>query len=84
MIDGVTGELFESRLTPSHDHILVITSWLTGLPRPAAVAYAAGPTGSGLYRYLTAVGTWCGASSPWRMAPSRASAWCAEVPAIAV
>jgi transposase len=29
-IDGVTGELIESRLTPSHEHI---QSWLQGLPR---------------------------------------------------
>ena len=44
-IDGVTGELFQSRLTPSHDHI---RSWLGDLPGPVAVAYEAGPTGFGL------------------------------------
>src|SRR3954470_13894539 len=30
-IDGVTGELYQSRLSPSYDHI---TSWLGGLPGP--------------------------------------------------
>jgi len=47
-IDGVTGELFQSKLTPSYDHI---TSWLSDLPGPVAVAYEAGPTGFGLYRH---------------------------------
>src|SRR5665809_29123 len=46
-IDGVTGELFRSRLTPSFDHAL---SWLAGLPGPVAVVYEAGPTGFGLFR----------------------------------
>ena len=50
-IDGVTGELFQTRLTPSYDHI---RSWLADLPGPVAVAYEAGPTGFGLYRHLTA------------------------------
>lgn len=49
-IDGVTGELFQSRLTPSNEQIL---SWLGDLPGPVAVAYEAGPTGFGLYRALT-------------------------------
>jgi transposase len=30
-IDGVTGELVQTRLTPSHEHI---RSWLSGLPGP--------------------------------------------------
>ena len=46
-IDGVTGELFQSRLIPSFEQI---RSWLTRLPGPVAVAYEAGPTGFGLYR----------------------------------
>jgi len=52
-IDGVTGELFQERLTPSYDHI---TSWLRDRPGPVAVAYEAGPTGFGLYRAATAAG----------------------------
>jgi transposase len=34
-IDGVTGELIKTRLTPSHEHI---RSWLGYLPGPVAVA----------------------------------------------
>ena len=43
-IDGVTGELFQSRLTPSYEHI---RSWVVDLPGSVAVAYEAGPTGFG-------------------------------------
>ncbi len=46
-IDGVTGEVWRTRLTPSYDHI---RSWISALPGPVAVAYEAGPTGFGLYR----------------------------------
>ena len=35
-IDGVTGELFQSRLTPSYEHV---RSWLGRLPGPVAVVY---------------------------------------------
>lgn len=47
-IDGVTGELFQTKLTPSYDHI---TTWLTNLPGPVAVVYEAGPTGFGQCRH---------------------------------
>src|SRR6476661_4556688 len=40
-IDGDTGAVVQSRLTPSFDHI---RSWLDGLSGPVAVAYEAGPT----------------------------------------
>ena len=50
-IDGVTGEMFQSKLTPSHEHI---RSWVADLPGPLAAAYEAGQTGFGLYRALTA------------------------------
>lgn len=63
-IDGVTGELFQARLTPSHEHI---RSWLTGLPGPVAVAYEAGPTGFGLYRALTAAGVRCEVVAPSKL-----------------
>lgn len=63
-IDGVTGELMQSRLTPSHEHI---RAWLDGLPGPVAVAYEAGPTGFGLYRYLTAAGIRCEVVAPSRL-----------------
>lgn len=55
-IDGVTGELFQSRLTPSFEHV---TAWVAGLPGPAAVAYEAGPTGFGLARHLSTAGIRC-------------------------
>lgn len=53
-IDSDTGELVQSRLTPSHEHIL---TWLQDLPGPVAVAYEAGPTGFGLYRAVNRTGT---------------------------
>ena len=63
-IDGVTGELFQSRLTPSYDHI---RSWLIDLPGPVAVVYEAGPTGFGLYRSLTAAGIRCEVVAPSKL-----------------
>ncbi len=50
-IDGVTGELVQAKLTPSHEHV---RSWIDDLPGPVAVAYEAGPTGFGLSRSLNA------------------------------
>ena len=63
-IDGVTGELFQARLSPSFDHI---TSWMSDLPGPVAVTYEAGPTGFGLYRQLTAAGIRCEVVAPSRL-----------------
>ena len=63
-IDGVTGELFQSKLTPSHEHI---RSWVGDLPGPVAVAYEAGPTGFGLYRSLTAAGIRCEVVAPSKL-----------------
>src|SRR5215212_8906446 len=63
-IDGVTGELFQARLTPSYDHL---RSWLADLPGPVAVAYEAGPTGFGLYRSLTAAGIRCEVAAPSKL-----------------
>lgn len=63
-IDSVTGELVQSRLTPSHEHI---RAWLDGLPGPVAVAYEAGPTGFGLYRTLTTAGIRCEVVAPSRL-----------------
>src|SRR4051794_22632842 len=59
--DGVTGELLQARLTPSHDHI---RSWIGTLTGPVAVTYEAGPTGFGLYRALTAAGLRCVVAAP--------------------
>jgi transposase len=63
-IDGVTGELIQSRLTPSHDHV---RAWLAGLPGPVAVAYEAGPTGFGLARALAAAGIRCEVVAPSKL-----------------
>lgn len=63
-IDGVTGELFQAKLTPSFDHV---RSWIAGLPGPVAVAYEAGPTGFGLYRHLSAAGIRCQVVAPSKL-----------------
>ena len=63
-IDGVTGELFQAKLTPSHEHI---RSWVEGLPGPVAVTYEAGPTGFGLYRALTTAGVRCEVAAPSKL-----------------
>ncbi|GJF03829.1 MAG TPA: IS110 family transposase [Mycobacteriales bacterium] len=63
-IDGVTGELVQARLTPSHDHI---RSWITELNGPVAVTYEAGPTGFGLARFLTKSGIRCVVAAPSKL-----------------
>jgi transposase len=63
-IDGVTGELVQAKLTPSHDHI---RSWVAELAGPVAVAYEAGPTGFGLYRSLSAAGIRCEVAAPSKL-----------------
>ncbi|MBA2531301.1 MAG: IS110 family transposase, partial [Nocardioidaceae bacterium] len=63
-IDGVTGELFQAKLTPAHDHI---RSWIQELPGPVAVTYEAGPTGFGLYRSLAAAGIRCQVAAPSKL-----------------
>ena len=63
-IDGVTGELFQTKLTPSHEHI---RSWLGDLPGPVAVAYEAGPTGFGLSRALDGAGIRCEVVAPSKL-----------------
>jgi transposase len=63
-IDGVTGEVVQARLTPSHGHI---RSWLAERSGPVAVAYEAGPTGFGLYRSLTTAGIRCVVAAPSKL-----------------
>ncbi|WP_206064932.1 IS110 family transposase [Nocardioides sp. JQ2195] len=63
-IDGVIGELFQAKLTPSHEHI---RGWLADLPGPLAVTYEAGPTGFDLYRTLTAAGIRCVVAAPSKL-----------------
>ncbi|WP_231263133.1 IS110 family transposase [Nocardioides alpinus] len=63
-IDGVTGELVQAKLTPSHEHI---RSWVQALPGPVAVTYEAGPTGFDLYRALTGAGIRCEVAAPSKL-----------------
>jgi transposase len=63
-IDGVTGELVQVRLTPSHEQI---RSWLAGLAGPVAVAYEAGPSGFGLARSLVRAGIRCEVVAPSKL-----------------
>ncbi|WP_406049628.1 IS110 family transposase [Kribbella sp. NBC_00889] len=63
-IDGVTGELVQARLSPSHGEI---RSWLQGLPGPVAVTYEAGPTGFGLSRALNVAGIRCVVAAPSKL-----------------
>ena len=63
-IDGITGELFQTKLSPDFDRI---RSWVADLPGPAAVTYEAGPTGFGLYRALTAAGIRCEVAAPSKL-----------------
>ena len=63
-IDGVTGELVQAKLTPSHDHI---GAWIRELPGPVAVAYEAGPTGFGLARALNADRIRCVVAAPSKL-----------------
>ena len=63
-IDGVTGELFQTKLTPSYEHI---RSWIGDLPGPVAAAYEAGPTGFGLCRSLNASGIRCVVAAPSKL-----------------
>lgn len=63
-IDGVTGELKQARLTPSHEHI---RSWIEQLPGPSAVTYEAGPTGFGLARVLNTSGIRCVVAAPSKL-----------------
>ncbi len=46
-IDGLTGEIIKTRLTPDHGDVI---AWLKRLPGPVRAAYEAGPTGFGLAR----------------------------------
>ena len=63
-LDRETGEVFEQRLTPSHDEI---AAWIRSLPGPAAAVYEAGPTGFGLARSLQAAGIDCEVAAPSKL-----------------
>ena len=63
-IDGVTGELKQASLGPSHEQV---RSWVEALPGPVAVVYEAGPTGFGLCRVLTGAGIRCVVFAPSKL-----------------
>ncbi len=64
-IDGVTGEVFRTKLVPAAE---VVLDWVNTLPRPVAVTYEAGPTGFGLARAMTAAGLRCEVAAPSKLA----------------
>jgi transposase len=63
-LDRSMGEVFERRLTPSHEDIV---AWIRSLPDPAMVTYEAGPTGFGLARALGAAGIECVVAAPSKL-----------------
>ncbi|MHB1475076.1 MAG: IS110 family transposase, partial [Dermatophilaceae bacterium] len=63
-VDGVTGEVFERRLSPAHGDV---AEWLASLPGPVAVVYEAGPTGFGLAWFLVAAGFSCQVAAPSKL-----------------
>src|ERR1700750_1185660 len=67
-LDGGTGELVESRLTPDHGELL---GWLQERPGPVEVVYEAGPTGFGLARFLDEQAVACRVAAPSRLQPAR-------------
>ena len=63
-LDGLTGEVWQRRLTPDPDDVL---GWVSGLPGPVAVVYEAGPTGFGLARHLRGAGVRCVVAAPSKL-----------------
>lgn len=63
-LDTHTGERVERKLTPD---IGDIADFVCRQPRPAAVAYEAGPTGYGLSRYLNDHGIRCVVMAPSKL-----------------
>jgi len=60
-VDGVTGEVWQRKLTPDPGEVL---GWVSGLPGPVRVVYEAGPTGFGLARFLRDHGVGCVVAAP--------------------
>ena len=63
-LDGVTGQVWQRKLTPDRGEIF---AWVSGLPGPVKVAYEAGPTGFGLYRHLSDRGVGCVVAAPSKL-----------------
>ena len=60
-IEGVTGEVFRARLTPSNEQVV---GWVRSLPGPWAATYEAGLTGFGLARAMAAAEIRCEVAAP--------------------
>jgi len=63
-VDGVTGEIWQRKLTPDPAETL---AWVSGLPEPVQVTYEAGPTGFGLARFLRDHGVGCVVAAPSKL-----------------
>jgi transposase len=63
-LDGVTGEVWQQKLTPEPADVW---QWLSGLPQPVKVTYEAGPTGFGLARFLRERGITCPVAAPSKL-----------------
>src|SRR3954447_12207568 len=63
-LDGVTGEVWQRKLTPDPAEVL---GWVRTLPGPVAVAYEAGPTGFGLARHLREHQVRCVVAAPSKL-----------------
>jgi len=63
-LDGLTGEVWQRKLSPDPVGIL---AWVSGLPQPVKVAYEAGPTGFGLARFLRGHGVACSVAAPSKL-----------------
>ncbi|MFC9353097.1 transposase [Arthrobacter sp. NPDC057013] len=63
-IDGLTGEIFRTRLTPDHGEVL---AWIQALPGPVKVVYEVGPTGFPLARTLRAADVDCLVAAPSKL-----------------
>ena len=63
-LDGLTGEVWQRKLSPDPGEIW---RWVSGLPGPVRVGYEAGPTGYGLYRYLVDHDVRCSVGAPSKL-----------------
>ena len=63
-LDGLTGEVWQRKLTPDP---VDIHRWVSDLPGPVHVGYEVGPTGYGLYRYLVDHGVRCSVGAPSKL-----------------
>ena len=63
-IDDETGEICHRRLSPDPAEI---TAWIQSLPQPWQATYEAGPTGFGLFRFLTGHGVDCVVAAPSKL-----------------